>query len=227
MKPICVVYHCLIELGDPPTVRDVAVNIIREQMVALKSSGLLDVASEFIVGINGGDTSRDIASLLIPSKARIVMHGLQCRNECRTILMVEEWVKANPRWNVLYFHSKGATRLANDPMITNWRNCLMNHLVLGWWKCVSILGNRIDSVGCHWLTGQVDGTQNLWGGNFWWSTSEFIATLPSFAKNPRIPLMGGIDSEKSRYEAEVWIGSGPKLPKVKDFHPGWPFNCGK
>ncbi len=222
MKPIAIFYHSLFQIEN--RVLPQAIEIITDQMLRLNRSGLLKAASEVYAGINGGEESEFPADCVLPVKALKVYHGLQCRNELRTLMLLQEVMVGRPDWLVLYFHSKGATRDISEANITNWRNCLMNNLVSNWRNCVDLLENGHDSVGCHWLTGQVDGTQNLWGGNFWWATSEFLATLPPIEKHPRIPLMGGIDSEQSRYEAEVWLGSGPKLPRVRDFHPGWPFN---
>jgi hypothetical protein len=94
---------------------------------------------------------------------------------------------------------------------------MMRNLIWGWKQCVFDL-DRYESVGCHWLTNQSqDFNQNLWAGNFWWAQASFLATLPSIYKRTRIEV-SGIDSLESRFEAEVWIGNGPKLPKVKDYH---------
>lgn len=221
---ILIVYHCLIELGDPPKVLDNAVNIIREQMDALKSSGLLDAASEFIVGINGGDTSREIASLLIPSKAKIVMHGLQCRNECRTILELEKWLPGHDDWYVLYFHSKGCTHPAGDPLRTNWRNCSMNHLVRNWRRCVADLDRGNDAVGTHWMQPpRTPPTQYIFAGSMWWCKASFLLTLPSIMERARIKT-SGLDALESRFEAEVILGHGSRLPRVKDYCPNWDFD---
>jgi hypothetical protein len=76
-----------------------------------------------------------------------------------------------------------------------------------------------ESVGCHWLTGKsADHNQNLWGGNFFWAKASFLRTLPSIYERGIIKV-SGIKSIESRYEAEVWIGNGARLPIVKDYHP--------
>ena len=109
MKPIAIFYHCLFYLGDPPEFLTNACNIVRGQMDALRETGLLEAASEMVVGINGGKESDEIANLLFPNNAHRILHGLQCRNECRTIVALEQWAKTHPDWYVLYFHAKGAT----------------------------------------------------------------------------------------------------------------------
>lgn len=220
MKPIAIFFHCLIELGDPPVVLDNAVSIIREQMTALESSGLLDVASEFIVGINGGETSREIANLLIPSKAKLVMHGLQSRAENLTIVEIEKWVKTHPDWFVLYFHSKGASHPPGnsygDGVSKPWRWGMMYDLITNWRQCVADLETH-DIVCSHWMWNLADGTQHIPAGDFLWITSNFAAKLPSIYLRDRIK-QDGIAALSSRYESEVYWGNGPR-PNVKSYRP--------
>jgi len=220
MKPIAIYFHCLFELGNPPEVLPQAVNIVHEQMVQLRASGLLDTASKFVVGINGGEASREIANLVIPPKAEIMMHGLDCRNENLTICAMHEFALSHPGWNVLYFHAKGASREEQTEHGINWRNCMMRHVIKEWWRCIEDLEAGYESVGCHWMTNQADGTQSIWAGNFHFSQSNFLRTLPSMTRRDRIKK-SGIKSIESRYEAECFIGFGPRLPKIKDYHHGW------
>lgn len=220
MKPIAIFYHCLFFMDD--TILGNACDIVQSQMAQAEQSGLIDAASHFVVGINGGSESLVIASLIFPSKANVVLHGLDCKNENLTILEIERWVPSHPGWHVLYFHSKGATKPRNDTFSANWRNCMMRHLVSNWNRCTDDLSLGYESVGCHWLTGQAqDKSQNLWAGTFWWAKSDFLSTLPSITAGGRIG-MSGIKSVESRYEAEIWIGRGQRLPRVKDYHPCHP-----
>lgn len=223
---LTIFYHALVELGDPPAVLEPAVKIIREQMDMLKSCGLLDAASEFIVGINGGEASREIASLLIPSKATIVMHGLQCRNEVRSILMLEKWLKEHSEEAyVLYFHAKGCTHPEGDYVRTRWRGCMQKTVVNNWRQCVADLDGGYEAVGVHYMfPPATPAGQFIFAGNFWWSKASFLRTLPSIMARDRIKG-SGVDSIDSRYESEVWIGNGTRPPRVKDYHWGW--NPGK
>lgn len=220
MKPIVIFYHCLTHLGNPPELLPQAVDIIREQMTQLRASGLLASCAKFVVGINGDEESKEIANLLIPSKAEIIYHGLDSRNENLTICAMHEFAKANPGWYVLYFHAKGASRNEQTEHGVNWRNCMMKNVITEWWRCIQDLDAGFESVGCHWMTNQADGSQNIWAGNFWWAKSEFLRTLPSMTRRDRIK-QSGIKSIESRYESEVWIGYGPRLPRIKDYHHGW------
>ena len=216
MKPIAIFYHCLFRINGNGLPKSIP--IISEQMDQVVSSGLCENASEFTVGINGGRESEWEAGSVIPSNATMVYHGLESRAENLTIIEIEKWVPTHPGWNVLYFHSKGVTHTDEgySKQVTGWRNCMMRHCIRGWRQCVSDLESH-DSVGCHWLQGVgPNNSQNIWAGNFWWATSDFLATVPSMYERDRIKE-SGIANVESRYESEVWIGNG-KLPKVKDYH---------
>lgn len=217
--PIIVFYHCLFELEGK--LLHGAIDIVAEQMADCKASGLLDAASEFRVGMNEGDEGEAFRELF-PEKANIVFHGLQCRNECRSILMMEQWLKDHPgvEAHILYFHAKGCTHPPGDEMRTSWRQCAMGHLVMNWRKCVEAL-ESVESSGCHFMKPpQTPPSQYIWAGNFFWSRASFLRTLPSIMLRDRIKV-SGIDALDSRYESEVWIGNGPQPPTIKDFCPNW------
>lgn len=222
MKNIAIFYHCLFFLGQETEPLEAAPTIVREQMLRLKDSGLLAATAEFHAGINGGEESAQLASLLLPRDAQIVLHGLQCRNECRTIRMLEEWLPGHEDWYVLYFHSKGATHPQGDNFTTTWRNCMTRHCITNWRRCVDDLDAGFEAVGCHWMVPPATPPgQHIFAGTYFWAKASYLLTLPSIMERDRIKV-SGIDSLESRYEAEVWIGNGPRLPKIKDYHgPNW------
>ena len=195
-----------------------ALNIVSDAMLLLQSSGLADAATEIHCCFNGDEL--DLAKSLCPKKARITMHGLNSFAENLTIVKLWEWSKKNPGWNCLYFHAKGATHPPTSGYAittsTPWRQTMLKYLVSNWRQCVTDLDN-CDSVGCHFLRGMCDGSQFLWAGNYFWATSNFLATVPSMYLRERIKS-DGIAAASSRYEAEVWIGNG-KLPTVHEYLP--------
>jgi hypothetical protein len=218
VKPIAIFYHTLFFIdGLLPG----AESIIAEQMGQLMASGLLKEATEFHVGINGGEESKVIAALNIPSKAQFVFHGLSSRAENLTIVMLENWVKNHPGWNVLYFHAKGATHHPGTPyaecVSAPWRRAMMQDLVTNWQACVENL-ETCDIVCSRWLWHMGhDRSQHIPAGNFLWITSDFAAKLPGIHLRQRIKD-SGIGGLESRYEAEVYWGNGP-TPKVKAWRP--------
>lgn len=99
-----------------------------------------------------------------------------------------------------------------------WREAMMKYCVAGWRDCVAAMDAGVESAGCHFMRNLADGTQNIWAGNFFWVTSDFVNTLPSIYLRDRIKV-SGIASLESRYESEVWIGNGVRCPTVKEFLP--------
>lgn len=222
MKPIAIFYHCLFLKDRPDHLLPAAIGIVHDQMTEAERVGLLQAAAEFHAGINGGDESVGIAQAVLPKTAKVVLHGLQCHTENRTILMLEHWLPAHPDWYVLYFHAKGATHPAGDGFTGRWRACMMKGVVTNWRRCVADLDAGYDAVGSHWMVPPATPPgQHIFAGTFWWATSNFLRTLPSIEARDRIKV-SGLDSAESRYEAEVWLGNGPRVPRVRDYHgPLW------
>lgn len=222
MSKIAIFYHCLFVMGDPPSPLEAAESIVSEQMDSVQNSGLWDSASEFHVGVNGTpkDSGRYVKEYL-PENAHIKYHGLASKNECSTIAQLEDWLPGHEDWLVLYFHSKGATWPITHQLSINWRRCMMFHLVHRWTRCVRDLSGNAEAVGCHWFEyPRTPIGQYVFGGNFWMAKASFLRTLPSIHERARIK-QDGIEALSSRYESEVWLGNGPRPPKVVDYHPNW------
>lgn len=226
MKPVLVFYHCAFHFprvihGHPTGLRDAAVTIIRDQMAWVAGFGLYDRAARIFFCVNGGEESREMAHKLKPEKAQLVLHGTESISETKTIEFLENIIAGEPESYVLYFHSKGATHTdpAYSKFVAKWRRCMMIHLVAHWDKCVSDLESGFDSVGCHWMTNMAPPSDKdaIWGGNFWWATSKFLKTLPRIMDRELI-VKHGYAAPIARMEAERWIGSGPSLPRTKDYH---------
>lgn len=216
---IVIFYHCLFHIEGRPLTA--AVPIIQSQITALRDSGLMEAANEFHVGLNGGQESLSLAESVFPMKAEVTYHGLACRNELRTLLLLEQFIRERDGdWLVLWHHAKGASHPVGHDLSTRWRLCMQRHLVTNWRRCVSDL-EKAESVGCHWMEPPATPpAQYIWAGNFWWARNSFLKTLPSVMERDRIKV-SGIDSLESRYEAEVWIGNGSRPPTHIDYHPNW------
>lgn len=220
-KPIAIFYHCLFVLGTPPKILESAINIVHEQMSALKASGLQDAAQEIHIGVNGGEESQVFCESLLPSNSIVHFHSLNSFSENQTLVILENWVKTHPDWHVLYLHSKGATHEPGssygEAVSKPWRLGMMEDLVLNWRACVKELEAGHDIVASHWMWNMADGTQHIPAGNFLWINSSFAAKLPSIFLRERIKT-SGIAAYESRYEAEVYWGNGPR-PNVKQWRP--------
>lgn len=190
-------------------------------MGKLQLSGLYDAAKEIHCGVNCGDDSKKMAHSLFPKKCNLSFHGADNYNDNLTIGLLEQFLTYPQEWNILYFHSKGATLLPGDSIRDPLLKCMMLHTVERWRQCVKALEIGYDSAGCHWLCEHGSPmSQCIWAGNFWWATSSFLRTLPSIYSSGRAHH-SGIRSPESRFEAELWIGNGIRKPRVLDFHPHW------
>lgn len=225
MKPIAVFYHCLFSKGEPPQTCPHALGIITEQMSQLKGSGLLDEAKYVFIGVNGGDESAAVAGTVLPfasPNVEVGFHGRSAGSETPTMVRMWEWAEAHQDYNILYFHAKGSTHTDPDYLAfsARWSRCMMTNLVDQWQRCISDLDTGlVDSVGCHWMTNMSPPSDkdSIWGGNFFWVTGEFLRTLPDIMDRDLIKTHGAA-APISRYEGERWIGSGPKLPRIRDYH---------
>ena len=207
MKPICVIFHGLFFLGDPPRHMPNAGCIMANQICQMVDSGLWDEASEIHFGINGGTESEPVAKAIIPAKATVTYHGLDSRSENLTVEMLINWAKTHPGWNVLYCQAKGSSHDPNSDYAHNvsrpWREGMMQDLVMNWRTCVGDLDAGHDIACMVWLWNQGwDQSQHIPAGNMTWMTSDFAAKLPSLYLRERIK-QDGMKAVTSRYEAEV------------------------
>jgi hypothetical protein len=221
MKPIAIFWHGLFFLDSPENLLENALAIIISQMWQLRDSGLLGAAAEFHVGLNGGEETLQVARLILPAKAQITLHGLTCHTENRTILMLEKWLPGHQDWLVCYHHAKGATHPPGHSLSERWRACMAKHVIKNWRQCVAALDQGFNVAGVHYMEPPATPPgQHIMAGNWWWARASYLLSLPSIMERERIKT-SGLDSPESRYEAEVWLGNGPRLPKVMDYHPGW------
>lgn len=203
MKPIAIFYHTCINVHQAH-----AINIIQEQTDSMKQTGLLDAASKFYVGINGDLADMAAVDSLLPAKAMVFQNAPDTWASCEvpTLNTMRVWVDNNPDHHVLYLHMKG---LGHPPGSMGyepnriWRLQMENVVIWRWGICVRELDSGAEAVGHRWYNSP---TGNYFAGNFWWMRSPFIKTLPEI--KPQGHLAGG------RYEAEVWIGRGPRQPRI-------------
>ena len=212
MMPIAVFYHCLLTSKERVIDIDYALALIAAQMDALNKSGLESAAASITIGVNGSDADAATVACMAPNKAAVVAHGEDTTTEIHTMNILHAFAKHNPGWLILYHHTKG---VSTPNQADGWRRRMENASVWGWTECVRALEKGSDACGCHWLTPEQHPgviASPFFGGTFWWAKSNYVATLP--------PLPAPVWT--NRYEAEVWIGRGPRRPKITDFCPGWP-----
>lgn len=220
---VAVWYHGLFSHGTPRVLKPAAIAIIQQAMVCLRESGLDKEADEIWTCFNGAEEERDYAKMLVPAKANIVMHGPDSFAENLTICKLHDWAKSHPDYNILYFHSKGATHEPDSSYAQTvagpWREAMLVDMVLNWKQCLADLNMGADIVCSRWLWNMgSDRSQHIPAGNFLWTKASFVQTLPSMFLRDRIQK-DGIAAASSRYEAEVFWGNGPRMPVVRMYRP--------
>ena len=214
MTPVAIFYHTLFNGVHRPINSAFVVHLMNEQMRTIESVGLVDYAKEMWVGVNGDDDDAALAKALAPEKARVVAHGAGTTTEITTLRLLRTWALSNPNWAVLYFHSKGCSHPENPN--TEWRLNMEKHALHNWRMCVFSLDSGHEAVGCYWLTPEAHPglvqKHPFYGGNMWWSTSNYIARLPNLPE----------PTFENRYEAESWIGMGKPRPRIVNLIQGWP-----
>ena len=204
MNPIAVFYHCKVR-GEGIPNENLAVEIVCDQMRSLTIGGLSAAANEIHVGINGDSADEILMATVSPGNAKLHLHGRESRSEYPTMNLLREFAIAHPGWDICYHHTKGVTH--GDDMYRNWRKCMESAVIINWWPCVQRLKEGYDTVGAHWFE---YADQKYWAGNFWWSKSDYISTLPT--------IRNGNLNGKS-YESECWIGRTAGHCRHFDFAP--------
>jgi hypothetical protein len=159
-----------------------------EQSSLLNNSGLVD-ACEFVhVGVNGEDIPES------HGKFRFVKNAEPLNEETPTLVSLRDFCASNPRWKVLYMHTKGITQ----PMQSthDWRKIMEYYCIERWQECVEKLDEH-DAVGCLYMDHCYYGYFPHFSGNFWWANSDYINKLDNSYLNTGI-----------RQNREFWIGSG-------------------
>jgi len=215
-RPIAIFHHSRVSGGEPCIDFNHAIGIVAEQVIAMRESGLTAAASEIHFGVNGGESDAMAVAALAPDKAKIIVHPDGAKGEHPTLRAMQLWAKDHPGWYCYYAHGKGSTK-PGDAFWAAWRRCLERTCVHNWRQCVAELDAGYESVSCHWLTPQQYPGSVLspfWGGNLYWVTSDFFATLPLIEPTAK--------DRPAFYDAESLIGRGPRPPRVMDHGHHWP-----
>ena len=140
--------------------------------------------------------------------------------ELPTINIIHDFSEINSDCNILYLHTKGISHINNlltqQNNIKNWVDMMLYFLVENFELCVDKLNNN-DAVGCNYYT-TTDEAYHLacgdqvflaFSGNFWWSKSNFIKTLPKL----------DITENINKYDAELWLcKNNPKVHVLHNSH---------
>ncbi|MCL1950111.1 MAG: hypothetical protein FWF59_10310 [Turicibacter sp.] len=199
---IQVVYH-IAAMGDWE-------NIVRQQARLLSASGLGDACAGLHIIVVGhaslGQVARHFRHYPYFHKTRLEHGGGLGEYERPAIKKVQQLARANPRFKILYFHTKGASykeKYRQWPQVqknlAQWRDFMEYFCIQKWQECVQKL-NGYDICGVEWATSAALPGVWYFSGNFWWATGSYLnrCSLESPIIAPLPP----------RYRCEGFIGTG-------------------
>lgn len=183
-KNIAVFYH-VYQYGD-------WLKLVSDQIKLLHITGLYEACSFIHIGINGQEPFP-----FNNKKIKIQYNKDSWSEETQTLNSLRNFCEQNDDWNILYFHTKGITRLSQETY--DWRKIMEYFCIEKWKESIEIL-NDYNTVGSLYMDECYYGFFPHYSGNFWWAKSEYIRTLDHSY------LDSGI-----RQNREFWIGTGKGL----------------
>ena len=187
-----------------------------EQIHRVCSSRLYHAADFIHVGFNSHDLHLPYEIDKVKLHRNNVFH-----DEFDTLTSLYNFCISNKGYNVLYFSNLGVTK-PNNIFKSSWRMLLEYFIIDNWKQCNELL-NNYDCVGAESHFGVLDfRPQSLgrdfymphYSGNWWWATSDYIATLKT----------NSIDRENqnnSRENGEYWIGTGQNVKHYNLYSSGY------
>lgn len=194
--------------------------IVKSQFNAIKTSGLLDEVDKIYVTYLGEKKS-DINFLLCQSNKIILdkYDSFLLHYERLCLHSMHDFSQQNNA-NILYIHAKGvSTRFNGDPKlqdnIKQWRKMMEHFLIYHHKDCIELL-EKNDTLGsclvdCRSNDLVIDGEDHAYhfSGNFWWSKTDYIKTLPRIRED----IVGNLASNCAFHLCERWVLQ--KWPNIK------------
>ena len=183
--------YCFIHSCHTP---EKGLSILQNLIHKIVASGLLEKLEKIFV-LNIGIPIEDFSA---SDKIQIINYSQDITlYENTSINMIHDFSLENKNANILYIHTKGILHEGDIlKCVNDWINMMMYFLVEKYENCIELL-NTYDAVGCN----EINGKNNHFSGNFWWTTSEYISTLN------KVPTSEPVD----RHLSEWWILTNPNV----------------
>lgn len=143
--------------------------IVSEQLNTLCTSDLYDNTKNIYCFVCLSNP--DILSLLSKYTKIVIINSDENLKEKFAINNYCNYLPKNENYYLYYLHSKGVSR--KEKSFNDWR-LLCDHFTLTKWKINVLLLQRFNCVGINYLAFP----KKHFSGNFWWTKSEYINTLP-------------------------------------------------
>lgn len=158
-------------------------NVVKSHVMMMHMSGLYDVAQTIYCCISGvPKLIGEVQDFLLRAGKKFVIHNIvpyDTSYERLTLYAMHDLLQ--PTDYALYLHSKGVSRLYPEQQenVEDWVRLLSYHVIKFHTKCVDLLKNGFDVVGCNYHNG---GGAYPWhfSGNFWWVRGDYYLSLPKY-----------------------------------------------
>lgn len=198
-------------------------DVLKSIITSLKESGLLKVkGSKLFVGLLASKGDRPVFFSLMEGLPYTLKTSENLKAyEHFTLEWLRQTIKGyKTNHPVLYLHTKAITRdpTTKERLFHVWRNYLVHWLVTRWEDCLEVMEKEGPNVLSVYYR---PGPKPHFAGNFWWSTVNYLKTLPS------THLVKETLKPRFKYIApEVWILWSTSLNKVFTLHqPSRPIRC--
>ena len=196
--------------------------IFLEQISNIKTSGLYDKLDFIFVTMLGPHIK-----LCEDYKIKIVYYSPnELEWEFPTIKLIKSFSDNvnNKKINLLYIHNKG---VLNKKYAKEWRDYLNHFLIFSHDTCLHYLNEGRDCVGVNInLHGGANCCRCHFSGNFWWSNTDYIKSLPLFVNKedryaPEHYLIGNYYSKNvnaiSLHSCENNLYENPLFPETYNY----------
>lgn len=180
-------------------------NVVEDQYATIINSKLINVIDKIFINFTGTD-HKEINFLKDKEpKIEIINFTTKYNDYERPCLhKMLEWSQVN-KSNILYIHTKGVSRPKNHN-VWLWRKMLEKWLIFEHTECINLLFDN-DVVGVNFLDSglkyQKISNENHcvhFSGNFWWSKTEYIKTLPKIRED-----ISDLSANRQHWLCERWI----------------------
>lgn len=175
-------------------------NVVREQLTMLKSSGLYDkclsihsyVTFQYEHNTSKQDKFEELIKEFDTQKKIKVVWNQKNNFEFNCLQGISKFSEGNPS-DICYYHTKGvySETIKENIGVKSWRDYLNYFTITKWRDSVDKL-KEFDVVGVNYDFNDIHNDYVI-GGNFFWTKSEYVKTLPFPEVNP------------DRFSAERWI----------------------
>lgn len=205
--------------------------IIKNQLDRVIKSGLYIRADHYFCGVYSESEEDYIKFLKLIEAYDVDLKINVCRFnsnkfEYSTLINLQNYCKFNKNGCVLYFHSKGTSKLVQTEPVKTWRDCLEYFNIDNWKISVDALKSKnYDVAGGLYNTFYADAHriyENYYSGNFWWADCNYINRLPNLSTT-YIKTLSKENISDHRMECELWIGKSQHrwLNYYTEYVVGW------